>query len=321
MLRHMPVRYALMAGMHHRRRRLAVELVGALAIGVALAVAIAVSQAGGIEAWLASRGLGPVYEATGRQIPVADGRTLYLDCRGSGSPTVVLESGLGSGAAAWGFVLPKVAERTRTCVYERPGIGRSPARTPHTIGDTVDELRAALAAAGERGPFVVAGHSLGGVYARVFAARARDEVVGVVLVDAYFPDGTWTDGLDVDPAWLAETAANVDATNRAIEAVESLIWQASRSELDASHLDGIPLEVLAIDQHLRYEDERIPPAMEERIIESWRAWCLSLSPGETRITIAERSGHDIQLDRPDVVIAAIERLVGRFRAASGRPVG
>jgi hypothetical protein len=70
-----------------------------------------------------------------------------------------------------------------------------------------------------------------------------------------------------------------------------------------------------VDQHLRYQDERIPPDMEERIIESWREWCLSLSPGMTRITIADRSGHDIQFDRPDVVIDAIERLVSATRAA------
>jgi pimeloyl-ACP methyl ester carboxylesterase len=160
--------------------------------------------------------------------------------------------------------------------------------------------------------------SLGGVYARVFAARHREEVVGVVLVDAYYPDGTWTDGTGVDPGWLAETAVNVDATNRQIEQVEDLAWPASRAELDDSRLDGIPLEVLAVDQHLRYVDERIPPDMEERVIESWRQWVLSLSPGMTRITIAERSGHVIQFDRPDVVIDAVRRLVDAARSQTAR---
>lgn len=312
MLRHMPVRYALMARSFHPRR-LALQVGFALVAGVGLAFAIDVLRSGGMEPWLAARGLGPPYEAKGRLILVADGRSLYLDCRGAGSPTVILDNGLGTGAGGWGFVLPKLAERTRVCAYDRPGIGRSSPREPHTVGDTVDELREALATAGEGGPFIVVGHSLGGVYARVLAARARDEVVGVVLVDAYFPDQTWTDDLAVDPSWLAELRAQLDGTNRYVESVESLRWAESRSELDDSRLDGIPLEVLAVDQHLRYVDERIPPDMEERIIEAWRDWCLSLSPGMTRVTIAERSGHVIQYDRPDVVIAAVERLLAAAR--------
>jgi pimeloyl-ACP methyl ester carboxylesterase len=301
-----------------RLRRAFLHVVVVLGAGLGIALGVDVLRSGGVETWLAARGLGPPYASEGRLIGTAGGRHVHLDCRGTGSPTVILDNGLGSGADAWGFVLPKIAERTRVCAYDRPGIGQCSPRPTHTVGETATELREVLADAGEDGPFVVVGMSLGGVYARVFAAGHRDEVVGVVLVDAYYPDGTWTDGTSVDPTWLADTAANVAATNRMIEGVESLDWPASRSELDDSRLDGIPLEVLAVDQHLRYQDERIPPDMEERIIESWREWCLSLSPGMTRITIADRSGHDIQFDRPDVVIDAIERLVSATRAA--RPV-
>ena len=296
-----------------RLRRAFVQVAVVLTAGVGIAVTVDVLRIGGLEAWLGARSLAPPYVREGRLVTVADGRHVYLDCRGTGSPTVILDNGLGSGASGWGFVLPRIADRTRVCAYDRPGIGDSSPRPTHTVGDTATELRQVLAQAGEVGPFVVVGMSLGGVYARVFAADHRDEVVGVVLVDAYYPDWTWADGTGVDPTWLADTVAEVEATNRAIEGVESLDWPASRSELDDSRLDGIPLEVLAIDQHLRYQDERIPPDMEERIIASWRDWCLSLSPGMTTITIAERSGHIIQFDRPDVVIAAIERQIAAAR--------
>jgi pimeloyl-ACP methyl ester carboxylesterase len=297
-----------MARLHHRPLRLAIEVGLALVVGVALALAIDVGRSGGIETWLAARGLGPAYEAKGQRVDLG-GRSLYLDCRGTGSPTVILDNGLGAGADGWGFVLPKLAERTRTCAYDRPGTGRSDPRASHTMGQTIEDLRAALARTGERPPWIVVGHSLGGVYARVFAGTAPEEVVGVVLVDAYFPDGDWAARTGVDPGWLADVAAAVDATNAMVERQEGLRWAASMDELAASKLDSLPLEVLAVDQHLRYDDPRIPPDMEERIIAAWRAWCLELSPGATTVTIAERSGHVIQLDRPDVVIAAVDRIL------------
>ena len=286
----------------------------ALVVGVALAIVIDVGRAGSLELWLTRRGWAPPYVAQGRLVDIG-GRSLYLDCRGSGSPTVILENGLGADAGGWGFVLPKVAERTRVCASDRAGLGRSdPDPDPHTIGEAVADLRRALDVAGERGPSILVGHSLGGVHARIFASQARENVRGVVLVDAYFPDAGWFDDVALDASWLAEFRAGLEATGGQIEATEGLRWDASLAELAAAPLDGVPLEVLAVDQHLRYQDPRLPPATEEAVIDAWRRWCLALSPGLTRVTIAEGSGHSIQLDRPDVVIDAIDRLITVARA-------
>ena len=288
-------------------------MLAALVAGLVLAVAIDIARTGSWELWLTRRGWAPPYIAQGRPVDIG-GRSLYLDCRGSGSPTVILESGLGSDAGGWGFVLPKVAERTRVCAYDRAGLGRSdPQPGTHSVGEAVADLRQALDVAGERGPFVLVGHSYGGVLVRVLAAAARDDVRGVVLVDPWIPDGTWVEQVAVHPGVLEDHRAAVVSTNELIGRTEHIDWPASATELAASHLDGIPTEILAVDQHLRYVDPRIPPATEEALIDAWRAWCLALAPGASRVTIADGSGHSIQLDRPDVVLAAIDRLVDAAR--------
>jgi len=298
----------------HHPRRLALELSAALVAGVALALAIDVARTGSMELWLTHRGWAPPYVAQGQRVDIG-GRSLYLDCRGAGSPTVILESGLGGDAGGWGFVLPKVAERTRVCAYDRAGLGRSdPEPGTHSVGEAVADLRRALEVAGERGPFVLVGHSYGGVLVRVFAGQARDAVRGVVLVDAWYPDGTWVDQVPVHPGVLADHRATVRSTDQLIATTEHLDWPASLTELAAAKLDGIPTEVLAVDQHFRYTDPRLSPATEEALIDAWRTWCLVLSPGATRVTIADGSGHSIQLDRPDVVLSAIDRLIDAARA-------
>ena len=106
----------------------------------------------------------------------------------------------------------------------------------------------------------------------------------------------------------------MDSTGALIASTEHLDWPASLAELADLPLQGIPTEVLAVDQHLRYASIlRLPPKTEEAVIDAWRAWCLALSPGATRVTIADGSGHSIQLDRPDLVLAAIDRLIDGAR--------
>jgi pimeloyl-ACP methyl ester carboxylesterase len=293
--------------------RLGVWLALAVAIGLGLGLAVDVVRLGGPEGWLAARGWSPPYESLGRLVTVGD-RQLYLDCRGAGSPTVVLENGLGSGADGWGFVLPRVADRTRVCAYDRAGIGRSTAAPRRTVADAVEELHQLLAAAGERPPYVLVGMSLGGSHVRMFGSAHKGEVAGIVLVDAYLPDADYAYGLGLDSGMLDDWARGLDDTSRTIEAVEHLDWVASVEQLKASTLAGLPVEVLTVDQHLRFVDPHLSAADVERLIAAQRRWIEALSPGRTRLTVADRSGHVIQLDRPDLVIGAIDRLVDLARA-------
>ena len=285
----------------------AIRIVLAGIVGVVLALAIDVVRQGGPEAWLVRRGLPPPYAATGAIVEV-NGIATYIDCRGSGAPTVILESGLGTGAAGWGFVPERMAAATRVCTWDRPGIGNSAAMGRHTAGELAAHLRATLDAAGEVGPFVVAGHSLGGLYARVFAAANRDIVIGVALIDPYTPDIRPVEVVDVGPLLRDEWLAGIAATNRTIEATEDLDWAATEKELAAASIDGLPLELVFVDQRLRW-DERFDP-VEDELVAAWRGLIGALS-SDHRLTIAENSGHMIQWDRPDLVVEAILRLVRR----------
>jgi pimeloyl-ACP methyl ester carboxylesterase len=290
------------------------RLLVALVAGLAIALAVDVVRVGGWQSWLMRHGLPPPYVANGATIEVDHVRT-YLDCRGAGSPTVVLESGLGTGASGWGFVLDQVAARTRVCAWDRPGIGGSAPIGRHTLEDTARHLRAALAIAGERPPFIVVGHSAGGVYARVFAATFRPEVRGVVLVDPYLPDIRPVEHVALDPALRAVWLAGIRATNDEVAAVEQLDWAASYDQLTKASIAGLPLELLFVDQRLRWQGP-YEPAQDE-LIAAWRTLIGALST-DVRLTIAEDSTHLIQLDRPDLVVDAIVRLVDRDRRA--RPV-
>jgi pimeloyl-ACP methyl ester carboxylesterase len=107
----------------------------------------------------------------------------------SGGPTVILEGGAGLGSVTWAWVQPRVAERTRVVAYDRAGVGwseRGP--QPRDAEQVATELHTALRAAGIEGPYVLVGHSFGGLYVRVFADRYPEEVSGLVLVDPTHPD-------------------------------------------------------------------------------------------------------------------------------------
>ena len=293
-----------------RRRRLPRVLAFGLAIaaGLALALAIDIARSGGPGRWLARNHLPAPYLAAGVRIDIGP-RSLYLDCRGSGSPTVILESGSGSDSGAWTAVHDELAATTRTCAYDRTGRGRSDARGSHTVADAAADLKAVLTVAGESGPYVMVGHSLGGAFCRVFAATYRDEVAGVALVDAFNPD--------LEDDWIHpllgplrdEYRARLGGLRAYVTQVDSLDWSTSEIQLRGASLEGMPIEVLVAPRG----EPRLDQATNAAIADAWRAAFESLSPGHVVHTIAWGAGHEIQIDRPDLVIESIRRLVALAR--------
>ncbi len=293
-----------------RRRRIPRPAAIALAIltGLALGVAIDVVRVGGPAAWLARHRLPPPYVARGERFDIGR-RALYLDCRGTGHPTVVLEAGSGSDSATWSAVHDDLATTTRTCAYDRAGRGRSDPIERHTLGDSTTELAELLNVEGEPGPYVLVGHSLGGAYVRVFADANRAHVIGIVLVDTFDPD--------LEDDWIhpllgplrPEYVARLDGLRDHVSRVDSLDWPASEEQLRQSSVAGLPIEVLVAP---RYEP-RLDQAQNAAIAAAWLAAYESLSPGLVRQTTAWGAGHNVQIDRPDLVIESVRRIVALAR--------
>src|SRR5438105_10589619 len=132
-----------------------------------------------------------LYTKSGKLVSV-NGFRLNLYCMGSGSPTVVFDSGWEDWAPAWSKVQPEVAKFTRACSYDRAGAGFSePGAMPRTSVRIAGELRTALHNAGITGPYILVGHAFGGDNVRTFADLYMREVAGLVMIDA--------DSTDVEP--------------------------------------------------------------------------------------------------------------------------
>jgi len=131
----------------------------------------------------------PAYTHAQTLVDVGHGRRLNLYCQGSGSPTVVFDSGLGDSMLPWGLVQPAVARSTRACAYDRAGLGFSDASDhPDDASHNADDLYALLQAAHIAPPYVLVGHSAAGMYVRVFADRHPQAVVGMVVVEGSHED-------------------------------------------------------------------------------------------------------------------------------------
>jgi pimeloyl-ACP methyl ester carboxylesterase len=128
------------------------------------------------------------YPPPGEMVDVGT-HSLHINCMGQGSPTVILEAANLGMSAHWVRVHQHVAQTTRVCAYDRAGLGWSePGPEPRDASQISSELHTLLEGAGAEGPYVLVGHSYGGLYARMYAARYPEEVAGLVLVDSSHPE-------------------------------------------------------------------------------------------------------------------------------------
>jgi pimeloyl-ACP methyl ester carboxylesterase len=269
-----------------------------------------------------------------RDIDVGGGRNIHLECRGAGSPTVILISGYRNDADIWSVdlgpgrtpVLQGIAGFTRVCAYDRPGtildrdhVSRSnPVAMPRTADAVVDELHALVIAAGLAPPNVLVAHSLGGLFARLYAATYPGDVAGLVLVDAWQEDLPELLGADQWKAYVELAAPPPPGleTYGDLEMIDFDAASATMRRARAAHpLPDLPLVVIS-----RTKPVALPPNVPagfspDAFEAAWRAGqdrLAELAVGARRI-IAGKSDHYVQLSEPELVIDAARSMVEAVR--------
>jgi pimeloyl-ACP methyl ester carboxylesterase len=324
-----------------------IAILGARVFAGLMIVCLALAAAGaGYEA-IASKQDPIRYPALGRLVDVG-GYRLHINCVGQGSPTLVFDAGAGEiGTLAWGDVPAQLTADSRVCTYDRAGFGWSDAGPlPRTASLIVAELHTLLANAGESGPYVLVGHSLGGKHLRLYAGQYPSDIAGIVLVDARHedvdaligPDAVQAENKQVEQFRALEVALRSVGITRALgpgvlalappelrglppeyflfqgapQAAEANISEVrSYAESDAQLRAGAgPLGDKPLTVLMRGRPDPDPAF--------WSAWQASQQTTaglstQGRLVVAENSGHTIQLEQPELVVSSVRQTIEASR--------
>lgn len=282
-----------------------------------------------------------------------DGHSMHLYCTGTGSPTVVLEAGLGGDWIYWQKVQPEIAKTTRICSYDRAGLGWSePQPPPQDAGVVSSHLHSLLQAAHEQGPFILVGASAGGFYVRQYVSNFPADVAGIVLVDSSVPEQlTVFPGRmdtpenrrkrhrDANWQWVREVTGYARLTGhckgdveKGLESYAPLVsaetcrpdfttawlpeyddFWASADEATRAPCCG-DVPLLVISQ----DPDRPKDGWDTQSIAQQPMWSqlqdnLKRLSPHGRRIIAKLSGHHVMIDRPDVVISGIQQVIADVR--------
>jgi len=234
------------------------------------------------------------------------GHSLNLLIGGQGSPAVVFEGGFGTGIASWSTVQKEVAAFARTVSYDRAGLGQSElGPKPRSAKQIATELHTALEKAGIKPPYVMVGHSFGGIYVRVFADMYPKEVVGMVLIDP--SQESFNDWLKKSQlARLKDAQAQIAKAPEGVQA-EAAATEVSYGEARVAKVPpGIPVTLLSAT-----EDETMPADARRLWIEKHEEWIATV-PGGKHIVV-EKTQHFIQAQQPKLVIETIQQMLNSKR--------
>lgn len=236
---------------------------------------------------------------------------------GAGEPVVVFESGLGDTMAPWNDVVARVSRFTRTFTYNRAGYAGSPRATGvRDAATVVGELRTLLAAQGLSPPYVLVGHSLGGLYMQYYARNFPEEVAGLVLVDSSHWEQTATMRREA-PA-LASLMKSMTRIMPGAARAEFAAIEATEQEVhDSPPLRPLPFTVLSAGQRLP-SAQPLRAALEGPFAKHLDALQLDLAAQlpEARHVIARRSDHYVQRKEPDLVAREVKSMIDHLRAVS-----
>lgn len=327
---------------------------GRIVLALAAIVVVIVLVGAGYEA-LGRRAAARDFPAPGKLVDIG-ARKIQLDCRGTGTPTVVFESGLDmNGSLSWYAVHDSIARTTRACAYSRAGVMWSdPTPGAQTGKDVAYDLHAVLERAGERTPYVLVAHSLGGPYAMIYTKYFGGDVAGLVFVDASHPDmvarrknlTSWTlgdamkqarmaahlsklglirkataaDSAPPEPAYVVRASAAYTSTSLPAMLKEVDSFNATLAEAGTFRtLGNRPLFVLTATKPMSDSDRvsmKMTPAQAAQYEADWvqmqneeASWS---SRGQHQLV--PESGHYIQFEKPNLVIAAVRAVIDSVRA-------
>jgi pimeloyl-ACP methyl ester carboxylesterase len=287
------------------------------------------------------------YPIPGKMVDVG-GYSLHIDCVGQGAPAVLLISGTGGTAVVWSKTIEAISETNKVCYYDRAGIGWSDTQPrAKTFEAMAEELNVLITQAGLNDDLVLVGHSVGGIIGRHYAQKYPEKVVGMVLVDSAnekqflrFPPEirasarksmasitllkllSATNILALVPSMIpSETNASEEENNTHKALLITNPYFVSQMELEiglqlnaqtrpVDTLGDIPLIVLSHS----VPSPGLPGDVSEPYESAWQEIQLEHSMLSTngKLVKVENSGHNIQLDRPDVVIEAIQEIAGQI---------
>lgn len=273
------------------------------------------------------------------------GYKMHLDCMGQGSPTVILDAGLGDNYTSWRKVQPQISQITRVCSYDRAGAGYSqPSPRSRTARDFAEELHALLHKAAIASPVILVGHSMSGYTVRIYNQLYPGEVAGIVLVDASHPEQQTRlppTLNDIDAGWIREqeflefampfgipralgfcggdaevraAECNFHSVHESIAELKAISQSAAQASATGS-LGDLPLIVLSGDPAVPEPD--IPEDLVKPTSDAWQQMQKELAQLSTRSiqVTAKNSGHYIQFDRADLVVNAVRSVVAQVRRA------
>jgi len=254
------------------------------------------------------------------------GRKLHMAVRGTGSPTIVIEAGMGEPpleSGSWNKVVDELSRSNRVVIYSRAGLGQSDpaAKLPRTSFDVALDLNALLTKAAIPGPYLLVGHSFGGLHIRMFASQFPGKVAGMVLVDASNPDQ--------DQRWLASfgpaSLAEPEPVKKARQFLTSRITSSANPEsidprMTSSQIKGArglgdkPLVILTHSAGFKM-DPSLPDDTLRRIETVWTEIQNEHKRLSTRSTLVQSKagGHNLPGEDPDLVITGIRTALDQVK--------
>ena len=256
------------------------------------------------------------------QSVLVNGHYIHVTQQGNAYPAIVFEAGAGETSATWHPIIETLAQHARVCAYDRLGLGQSDhTRTPRTLPSMVEDLSQLVQILQIAPPYILVGHSLGGLIVYHYAQQHPDRVAGLVLLDAPHPRQipylsavltTYLDNPVVQELYTAITSSDPSTHP------ESLDFSASLTLVDhGPALPEVPLTVICRGRSIRTDIPELPLVVATNLDTAWQELQRDLGQRTTRgcFFVAEQSGHYIHEDAPNLIVTAIIDLIEVVRHA------